>query len=197
VATVWTIDYERVKQHKWHAGFDRRKDGSIKNVYAIRTIYDEAGKKHRCCLHRVVMNVIDPDIQIDHNDHDGLNCCQDNLRVATGTQNNGNRRVSRNNTSGFKGVTHERRSGKRKRFAAQFKPKDASHRLYAYFYTAEEAAHAYDVAALNYFGRFACTNFSQTDYIERNGTWQFNSPLSISAPVSIVCFQKISPSDQN
>src|SRR5882672_2900918 len=46
----------------------------------------------------------EPPRYIDHHDNDGANNRAKNLRRATQSQNGGNSRKARNNTSGFKGV---------------------------------------------------------------------------------------------
>lgn len=65
-------------------------------------------------LHRVVAEraglKIDG-LEVDHRDTDGLNCRRENLRAATRAQNGHNSRRSSSNTSGFKGVSFDRRSG--------------------------------------------------------------------------------------
>lgn len=53
-----------------------------------------------------------PKRQVDHRDTDRGNNQIANLRQATGTQNQGNRRIGSNNTSGAKGVNWNKKSGK-------------------------------------------------------------------------------------
>lgn len=75
------------------------------NVYAERRRSDG----RRQSLHRAVMG--EPDDIVDHSDGDGLNCRRGNLRCVTHSVNMRNRAgPSRNNTSGFLGVTE--RNGK-------------------------------------------------------------------------------------
>jgi hypothetical protein len=102
------------------------------------------------------MNIDDRKINVDHEDHDGLNCRRSNLRVATGTQNNGNRRkLILNTASRFKGVW----KGKAKWRAVLALEKKMVY-LGAHFIE-EDAARAYDRAAIEYFGEFACINFPE------------------------------------
>jgi hypothetical protein len=49
-----------------------------------------------------------PKAQIDHRDGNPLNNCIDNLREATGSQNQANRGRNKNNTSGYKGVSRDK-----------------------------------------------------------------------------------------
>ena len=72
------------------------------NIYAERRERSDWGK--RILLHRLIMG--DPIEQVDHRDGNGLNCCRNNLRLATHSQNQMNRRGNqKNNTSGYKGVS--------------------------------------------------------------------------------------------
>jgi len=64
--------------------------------------------------HRIVWIMhygdIDRDIQIDHKK--GLSDKIDNLRIATSSQNQHNRKINKNNKSGFKGVWWNKKRGK-------------------------------------------------------------------------------------
>lgn len=60
--------------------------------------------------HRIVYSLfhrinLSTDIQVDHIDDNGINNEPNNLRLATHSENKHNFRKSRNNTSGFKGVS--------------------------------------------------------------------------------------------
>ena len=91
---------------------------------------------------------------IDHRDRDGLNNQRSNLRFATQGQNNVNRRP-RERASSYKGVyRRDARSGWR----AQLMIGKRSVHLGS-FATEEDAARAYDAAALALWGEFACPNF--------------------------------------
>lgn len=64
--------------------------GLNKSGYAVSKI---RGKEVR--MHRLVLNVTDPEIIVDHKDRDRLNNCRENLREFTPTQNSNNRTSSR------------------------------------------------------------------------------------------------------
>jgi hypothetical protein len=61
-----------------------------------------------------------------------------------------NRRIGKNNTTGYKGVTFNKHA---KAYKASIK-KD----LIGYYKTADQAAIAYNIAAVKYFGEFAHLN---------------------------------------
>jgi hypothetical protein len=75
-------------------------------LYAVSSLpLRESGKVRKIrMLHRVILGEAAEGMEVDHIDGDGLNCRRANLRTATRTQNICNRRIFKNNTSGFKGV---------------------------------------------------------------------------------------------
>jgi HNH endonuclease/AP2 domain len=87
---------------------------------------------------------------IDHRDGDPSNNRWSNLRRATVSQNNANRRMHRNNKCGYKGVTRNQWG----RFWATIHK--AGRRLHlGTFATAQDAHAAYMAAARKLFGEFA------------------------------------------
>jgi hypothetical protein len=92
-----------------------------------------------------------PTMQIDHKDADPANNRLENLRLATGTQNNANARLRPDNKTGFKGVTTNPR-GKRWRACIR----KNGHLHYLGSFDAPEKAHAvYAAAAEKFFGEFS------------------------------------------
>lgn len=142
VALVDDSDFEKISGFRWHA---RRKG---KTIYAARS---QNGR--RIFMHHEILGSFN---QTDHRDLNGLNNSRENLRAATHVQNQGNTGLRKNNTSGFKGVLFDSRLGK---WFAKIQPKGKSIVLGCYN-SPEEAAKAYDRAAVSYFGDFARTNFS-------------------------------------
>lgn len=146
VALVDDEDYERIARFDWM--LLKKPSG---NLYAIKR--DESNVT--TFMHVLVLGA-DSDCPIDHRDRNGLNNQKSNLRLCTVTQNNQNRRRFSNNKTGFKGVSP---SGRRRLpFRAQIRVNGCSMFLGHYF-APEEAARAYDAAAVTHFGEFACLNF--------------------------------------
>lgn len=149
VALVDDCDYERVvSAGSWSA----RPHGP--RVYAQRRIRHPSGTGFTTIsLHRFITGWL----FVDHCNADGLDNRRQNLRPATGTQNNANARRYKNNQSGFKGVSFDR---SRLRWHARIQVNGKSRHL-GRFDTAEEAARAYDVAARELFGDYARPNFPE------------------------------------
>ncbi len=88
---------------------------------------------------------------VDHIDRDGLNDKWDNLREATFSQNRINSNIWKNNTSGMKGVSYHKVTGK---WQAKI-TKDYKQIHLGLFKTPEEAQNARNVKASELFGAFA------------------------------------------
>lgn len=78
-----------------------------------------------------------------------------NLRIGTKSQNQGNIGLSRHNRSGFKGVGFDKAND---RWHAKISINNKTQSL-GRFLLKEDAARAYDKAALQYHGEFASLNF--------------------------------------
>lgn len=102
--------------------------------------------------HVVLHNLLIGRENVDHIDGDGLNNRRSNLRDGSGFKNHANTWLRADNSSGFKGV-HPLRGKWQAQIRVNGKP------IYLGFYaTPEEAAEAYDRAAISYFGDYARTN---------------------------------------
>jgi hypothetical protein len=88
---------------------------------------------------------------IDHIDRNPENNRWSNLRCVSHAQNCANRGRNKNNTSGFKGVTWDKRQ---RRWVAQIQAHGKHHGL-GYFRDPQAAHAAYLAAAQKYFGEFA------------------------------------------
>jgi AP2 domain len=94
VAMVDDEDFERVSQFKWFASKVRR------TWYAMRSARVGFKKYKTILMHQWILDCKG----LDHRDCDGLNNQKNNLRNATGSQNNLNQRKRFGTTSKFKGV---------------------------------------------------------------------------------------------
>ena len=94
-----------------------------------------------------------PGMLVDHINHNGMDNRRPNLRLATVTQNQSNRRAARGFSSPYKGVSRNGSS-----WNAVIRRSGAVYWL-GTFADEIEAAHAYDDAARRLDGAFACVNF--------------------------------------
>lgn len=139
-AIVDDEDYESLSRFKWYALKFR------KYIYATRN-----PRSGRIYMHRVIMG--EPSLlEVDHINGDGLNNLRSNLRYATRSENQRNRGVPENNTTGYKGV-HRLKN----RWVARIYVNGQRLHL-GNFQNLEDAGRAYDSAAKRYFGEFARIN---------------------------------------
>lgn len=147
VALVDDEDYEYLVQWKWHAHKDARRDV----WYAKRNINLKNGHYKSIQMHRIIMNT-KVGMEVDHIDGDGLNNQKYNLRNCFRSGNMRNRRYTgkveylgvhiRKNRGTYVATIH---FNKNLKYLGSFK-------------TAEEAAIAYNKAAIEIHGEFARLN---------------------------------------
>lgn len=151
VAKVDDEDFEMlVSMGSWHAS------GKNGHIYANHAVSRNKVISHYR-MHRVILNVSDPKILIDHENHDTLDNQKRNLRIANRAQNGQNRLYKQRTgfSSQFKGVSYRKQSCS---WEAKIQV-DGKHTYLGMYHIEADAAKAYDTAALKYFGEFACTNF--------------------------------------
>jgi hypothetical protein len=105
--------------------------------------------------------IIESGLRIDHKNRITLDNRRSNLRPATAAQNSANRACY--SASGFKGVQRRRRQ-----FRAFIQGPEKT-RYLGSFKTAEQAAEAFDLAAIQRWGEFAGINFEhrRTEYLKQ------------------------------
>lgn len=153
IAFVDEIDKD-LSELDWYATSDKGR-----GKYAIRNSgYDANGKRETIQMHKVIMaRMLGRDLlsneRVDHIDGNGFNNCRSNLRIADQRQNCQNRKIRKDNQTGYKGVCfHKTLKSKPYQAIIQVDNKRIS---LGYFKTAIEAHKAYCDAATKHFGEFA------------------------------------------
>jgi len=137
--TVDECDLDFLSQYKWYlgpGGYAARRQG--------KTIF----------MHHYLVDVPTALHQVDHINGDRLDNRKANLRVCARIDNAKNRIMNKNNKSGFKGVYFFRPT---KKWQSQIKS-DTKRIHLGYFNSKEEAAEAYNRAALIHHREFARLN---------------------------------------
>lgn len=140
-------DYNFLINYSWWIRYNSNK--TIK--YAATTISFGEDKGKNMQLHCMLIPNSNPNLQIDHKDGDGLNNQRGNLQLITPSQNQAKKKTQLNNTSGYRGVSFDKKSNK---WVAQIVCKGVKQYLGA-FHTKEKAAKVYNKAAFEAFGEFA------------------------------------------
>lgn len=148
-------DYELVSKYTWNLG--KVSHGKVDKFYAIHSFnkgVDETGRYRFSSfkMHRLIFGF--PKDRIDHKDNDGLNNQRSNLRIATPSQNSANSVISKNNTSGYKGVTYRKDAD---RYATRIRVNDKLI-CCGHFKDPKDAAKKYNEMAIKHFGEYAKLN---------------------------------------
>jgi len=153
-ALVDDEDYASASAFKWRSRGVVRKDGSIL-TYAVRTINCKVDGRKFAKIQGLHQFIVSGYTMIDHIDGDGLNNQRHNIRPATNSLNQANRKtLSPSASSRFRGVTLHKRLGL---WQAAIKVNQKNFYL-GVFHNERDAARAYNEAALIHFGEFASLN---------------------------------------
>lgn len=145
VTLVDDEDFELAKGFAWY-------------VHVIGYAYCDIWRPKRkgILLHRLIMGLeVGDRRQVDHINGNKLDNRRSNLRICTHAENMKNRKLHKNNKSGFKGVYWDNRS---QRWRASIRT-DGKVRRLGFFHSAESAFEAYKAAAIVYHGAFASDGF--------------------------------------
>ncbi len=146
-ALVDDEDYDALMKYKWHATWLKNTNTYCATRCKLKT------DKRAIAMHRQIMN--DPDgLVVDHINHDTLDNQGHNLRVCSNGQNARNKKLYRNNKSGFKGVFWRKDKNK---WLASISVNNKQLYL-GIFHCKHAAARAYNDAAIKYHGKFAYLN---------------------------------------
>lgn len=147
-AIVDDEDYDYLMQWKWCVS------GYEPYWHAVRSLPRINKKTKAMKMHRQLMNV-ESNYFIDHINHNTLDNRKCNLRICLKNENERNRKLQKNNSSGYKGVWYDKRDNKW-RVSIQINKKRYH---IGGFDDLIDAAKAYDEAAKIYHGKFAKLNF--------------------------------------
>ena len=145
-------DYDHLSQFKWHA---RKAHDKTETLYAVRSIPHPLGLKYKngktkrktIQMHRELMSFPE-NIDVDHIDGDGLNNTRENLRLATKTQNQRNRKLTKTNKYGYNGI---RKIGNK--YYARLRI-DGKEKCFSGYDTLEQAIEAKKLLEKQYYGDF-------------------------------------------
>lgn len=157
VASVDDGNFEWIAENKWRA------KNTAWGFYAIRDLpHTKDGRpRKQLRMHVVIWEhhygiPVPEGYTVDHIDRNPLNNQIDNLRLATSAQQQHNQGPRKTNTSGYKGVSLDKRCQK---YRVRITDIDGEEIFLGYFEDRVEAARAYDMTAIRYYGEFAVLNF--------------------------------------
>jgi hypothetical protein len=139
-ATVDAADLPLVEMYSWH----------MDNGYAKTQVRQPDGKQKKLMMHRVIAGTPDG-METDHINGNRVDNRRANLRNATPAQNQYNKGLQRNNKSGYKGVSFDKKAGK---WSARIKFNMKKFHI-GFYDTPESASAAYRNAALRMHGEFS------------------------------------------
>ncbi len=153
MALVDDEDFEKVSQFKWFAIYNKKTNA----FSAGKKIRGLDNKKRIIYMHQFIMgsHLKGTNYSVNHIDSNLLNNQKINLRVCNSSQRSANKTInSKNNTSGYKGVSFDK---SRSKYIAVIQIKSKKLTI-GRFHSLSEAALAYNKKAIEVFGEFASIN---------------------------------------
>lgn len=164
IALVSDEDYERVSQHRWWVKL--RKDRST--IYAHGKQRDEEGVLKHITMHRFILRLKDPKVIVDHIDRDGLNNTRENIRICSASANiqRGSKKLGKSKHLGvhitYTPYKHTSKTGvetsKVYHYWTAVITLNRKSKCLGTFKDEEDAARAYNKAALEIYGEHAQLN---------------------------------------
>ena len=152
VALVDDEDYERLSKYSWQ--YEKRK-GMARRLARFPEVLVPTAIAMAC-------EILQTRKLVDHKDRNPLNNQKSNLRLCTDAQNQQNKKKSEGTSSKYKGVYFRKYN---KKWQAYIGFQDIfggkGRTQLGTFSIEEDAARAYDKAARQSFGEFACLNFPE------------------------------------
>lgn len=144
-AIVDDEDFEWLSKYRWFCNKPR-------NVIFRHTPRNHYKRKD-IIMSREILN-FPKGLQVDHINGNRFDNRRSNLRICNHAQNNQNKRIQLNNTSGYKGVSWSKHA---KKWLVRIKS-DKKQKYLGYFKNKKEAALVYNQAAIKYHKEFAFLN---------------------------------------
>ncbi len=137
-------EVERLKKYKWHLI-----EGE-ETFYAVRNVHKN-GKRTLKLMHRIILGITDPKVDIDHHNHSGLDNRKQNIRACSRSQNQWNQKKKKGKTSKYYVVNLDKATGK---YIATINVDKKSIYL-GIFKSEKKAALAARKASIKYQGKFS------------------------------------------
>lgn len=140
-------DYDKIRNYCWNFNT---------NGYITTNLWDGDNKKnYKILLHKVILDIPRTrEIHIDHIHHNKYDNRKKELRICNPQQNTQNSIIPKNNSSGVKGVSYNKRA---KKWIAYIRYNNKNNYL-GYFDTFKEAVQARKEAEDKYYGEYSYDN---------------------------------------